>query len=342
MKKTVTLDQDVFGGAYRAGETITYDARIPTSDDGVGFVLSQFTMLEPRWYAAKYPGIEFAELVDVNTEGGEAMDEVAWRMYDGVTMGKFIGANADDLPRVAMSAKLFKAPIGYAGNEFEYSLDEIRKASAAGLPLDSTLASFARRGAEEHTQRVVYFGDAERGMTGLFNNQNVPTSNSTLDWFDPATTPLDIVNDVNEAINEVYNNTKGVSFPNRIVLSANRWTFIANTYASAQYPDKSILDLIREKNVYKAKTGRDLEIFSRFQLEQEELAKEIPGYTGGDIMLVYEKTPENLETHIPMPWRPIAPQPRGLKVVVPCEYKASGVQWRYPLSAVYRTMIKRT
>lgn len=331
--KTVTLDN---------GKTVSFDAKLPTVDDGLAFYISQLTAFEPRWYETKYPSVDFQELVPVNTSTPEWADEVAWRMYDGVTMGKFIGANADDLPRVAVTAKMFKAPIGYAGNAFEYSLDELRKASYLGLPLDDSLARMARRGAEEHIQRVVYFGDADRNMTGLFNNPNVPTSNSTLDWFDAGTTALDIVADVNEILTAVYDNTKGVSLPNTLVLPANRWTFLSTTFASSQFPDKSILDLIKERNVHTERTGGDLTIVPRFQLKQEDLPAFIPGYTDGDIIMAYEKLPDNLETHIPMPWRPTAPQPRNLKIEVPCEYKASGTQFRYPMTAIYRKMIKRT
>lgn len=342
MKKTIVADACALGGIVQKGQTFTFDAKLPSVDDGLAFYMSQLTAFEPRWYETKYPSVDFQELVPVNTSLGEWADEVAWRMYDGVTMGKFIGANADDLPRVALSAKMFKAPIGYAGNEFEYSLDELRKSSYLGLPLDDSLARLARRGAEEHVQRVVYFGDAERGMTGLFNSPNVPTSNSTLDWFSPTTTALEIVADVNKILTAIYDNTKGVSLPDTLVLPAKRWTFLSTTFASAQFPDKSIMDLIKERNVHTERTGGELKIVPRFQLNQEELPNWIPGYADGDIIMAYERLAENLETHIPMPWRPTAPQPRGLKIVVPAEYKASGTQFRYPMTAIYCKMAKRT
>ena len=331
--KTVTLDN---------GKTVSFDAKLPTVDDGLAFYVSQLTAFESRWYETKYPGIDFQELVPINTSTPEWADDVAFRMYDGVTMGKFIGANADDLPRVAVEGKMFKAPIGYAGNAFEYSLDELRKASHVGMPLDDSLARLARRGAEEHIQRVVYFGDAERGMTGLFNNANIPFSNSTLDWYDPATTPLEIVADINRILTQIYTQTKGVATADTLVLPAARWAFLTTTFASAQFPDKTILDLVRERNVFKARTGRDLTIVPRFQLNQEELPNYIPGYTDGDIIMAFERTSENLEAHVPMPWRPTAPQPRNLKIHVPCEYKCSGTVVRYPLTAVYSKQVKRT
>ena len=86
-------------------------------------------------------------------------------------------------------------PIGYAGNSFEYSLDELRKSQQLRLPLDTTYGKMANRGAQEHTQRVAYFGDADRGMTGLFNNPNLALDNSTVDW--STATGQEIIDDMN-------------------------------------------------------------------------------------------------------------------------------------------------
>lgn len=332
--KTVTTD---------SGKTYTYDAQIPSMDDGMAFFQSQLTAYESRWYKTKYGHINFPELVDVNTETPEWADSVAFRMYDAVGSAKMIGANADDLPNVAATAKQFDAKIGYGGNRFEYSLDELRKSSHLGIPLDAELAQTARRTAEEKMQDIVYFGDEERGMTGLFNNPNIPVENSTLDWYDPTTTAMEIIEDINRILNLVFENTKGISTANTLVLSSKRWTLINQKYASDLAPsaDNTVMALLKTNNVYTATTGQPLRIFQRFQLNQEQLPNYIPGYTDGDLIMAYEKTPENLEAHMPMPWRPTAPQPRNLKISVPCEFKISGTVVRYPLTAVYSKQVKR-
>jgi len=36
-----------------------------------------------------------------------------------------------------------------------------------------------------------------------------------------------------------------------------------------------------------------------------------------------------------MPWRSLAPQPDGLRINIPAEYKFGGVEFRYPGSAAY-------
>lgn len=328
-KISVTLDQDIPSIGLSAGEVITFDSEIKTTDDGLAFYISQLAQLEPRIYETKYPNINFQELIPLNTSVPEWVDNVDYISYDGVTMGKFIGANADDLPNVAAKAKKDSVPVGYAGNKFEYSLDELRKSQHMNMPLDITLAILARRGAEEHMQRVAYFGDADRKMDGLFNHQNVATTNDSLDWGDGGTSGKDILDSLNAMMTEVWELSKGVHVPNTVVLSANRWAYLASTAISDLLPNQTLLQTFQTNNLYTRMTGQQALIVPRFQLEHAG------GSNDKDRIMVYERNPENLVMYVPMFWRPTAPQPHNLKIAVPAEYKCSGTEFRYPFSAMY-------
>lgn len=328
-KITVTLDQDIPHLGLSAGQTVVYDDAIRTADDGLGFYISQLAAIEPRIYETKYPNINFQELIPVNSSIPEWADSVPYISYDAVTLGKFIGANADDLPNVAMKAKKDNVPVGYAGNSFEYSLDELRKSQQLRMPIDITLATAARRGAEEHMQRVAYFGDADRNMYGLFNHPNVTSdATSTLDWKGGSTTGKMILDEINGMIGDVWNQSKGVHVPNTMVLAAKRWTFLATTMATEYAPNQTLLDILQKQNLYTKMTGQPMDIKPRFQLDGA-------GTSGKDRVLIYEKNADNLVMYIPMFWRPTAPQPRNLKIKVPAEYKVSGTEFRYPMCAEY-------
>lgn len=328
-KKTVTLDQDFPNLGLSAGQTITFDAAIRTVDDGLGFYISQLAQVEPRIYETKYPNINFQELIPVNSSVPEWVDNVDYISYDAVTMGKFVGANADDLPNVALKAKKDSVLVGYAGNSFEYSLDELRKSQHLNMPIDTTMASAARRGAEEHMQRVAYFGDAERGMHGLFNHPNVPTdSTSSLNWTHADTTGKMILAEINGFIGDVWQQSKGVHVPNVMAMAASRWTYLATTPATEYAPDKTLLEILQTQNLYTRMTGQPMLIVPRFQLDGA-------GASGKDRILTYEMNADNVTMYIPMFWRPTAPQPRNLKIKVPAEYKVSGTEFRYPMAAGY-------
>src|SRR5690606_8672773 len=251
--------------------------------DGLGFYISQLAQVEPRIYETKYPNINFQELIPINSSVPEWVDSVDYISYDAVTLGKFIGANADDLPNVAAKAKKDSVPVGYARNSFEYSLDELRKSQHLNMPLDTTMASAARRGAEEHMQRGAYSGDADRGMYGLLNHPSVTVdATSTLDWTGSGVTGKQILDSINAMIGEVWEQSKGVHVPNTMVLAANRWTYLATTMATEYAPDKTLLEILQAQNLYTRMTGNPMTIVPRFQLEGA-------GASGKDRVLIYEK-----------------------------------------------------
>ena len=110
---TVTLDN---------GQAVSFDRNMPTVDDGVAFYISQLSSVESKIYETKYRNIVYQDLVPVDTSDPEWVDQISYRSYDAVTMGKFIGASADDLPQVAMNAKIDHIPVAYGGIGFGYSL----------------------------------------------------------------------------------------------------------------------------------------------------------------------------------------------------------------------------
>jgi len=335
-KIVVAIDAAIARQIGRDAYQVTFNDGLPTLDDGLAFYISQLASLESRIYEAKYASINYMELIPVDTSLPEWVDQWDYISYDGVTIGKFIGASADDLPDVTINANKSVVPIGYAGNKYSYSLDELRKSQQLRIPLDTTKARLAFRGAQEHTQRVAYFGDAARGMTGLFNNPNLALSNSTLNWYDPATTGTQIAADLNQVLVDGYINSATVHVFGMLVLDAARFAKIASMPMSAQFPEKTVLKYFLENNQYTALTGNAPIVKSRLQLSAAELAKAGVSNGNKDRILAYELNDENLGMQVPIPWRSLAPQMHNLKVSVPCEYKISGVEFRYPFSGAYR------
>lgn len=334
-KIVVAIDAAIAYQIGRDSNEISFNDGLPTVDDGLAFYISQLANLESRIYEAKYTSINFEELIPVQTDVPEWADSWDYISYDAVTLGKFIGSSADDLPNVALSANKSSVPIGYAGNMYDYSLDELRKSQQTRIPIDTTKARAAFRGAQEHTQRVAYFGDAKRGMSGMFNNPNLALSNSTLDWFDPATTGDQIVADMNQLLTDVWVDSANVHLPNAMVLDARRFALIA-TRRMGTITDRTILEYFKMNNLYTSITGRDLPVFSRLQLSAAQLAANGVSNGNKDRMMAYELNDENLAMQVPIPWRSLAPQMHNLMVKIPCEYKISGVEFRYPFSGAYR------
>jgi hypothetical protein len=327
MKKLIaTIDADIPVLGMQAGATVEFNDGLLTMDDGWGFYISQFANLETKIYEAKYTNINFAELIPVDTSYPEWADNWDYISYDAVTLGKFIGSSADDLPKVGLNANKSSVPIGYAGNSYDYSLDELRKSQQLRMPIDATKGRMAFRGAQEHTQRVAYFGDASRNMTGLFNNPNLALDNSTTDW--SSATGQAIVKDCNGVLIKVWVDSANVHVPNVLVLDSDRYAQLSEQRMDSG-TDTTLLEFLKRNNLYTSLTGQALRVEPRLQLKGA-------GVGSKDRMMAYELNDENLAMVNPIPWRALAPQMKGLNIEVPAEYKISGVEFRFPFSGAYR------
>lgn len=312
----------------QTGLQYSYDAdmRMSSADDGLGFYISQLTNLEQKIYETKYRNIVFQDFIPVDTSSPEWADSVSYISYDAVAMGKFIAANGKDLPSVQASGKLSSFPIGYAGISYEYSLDELRKSQQLRIPLDATKARMAYRGAQEHMQNVAFFGDSTRGMAGLLNNANVPVDTSTVDW--STATGQEIIDDLNAMLVDVWTDSANVHLPDTIILPSSEYAQLTSQRMDTG-TDTTVLEFFLKNNLFTAMTGQAPTVRPLLEMNTA-------GASGQGRRMAYEKNPDNLVMHSPIPFRPLAPQPEGLTLKVPCEYKMSGVEFRYPLSATYR------
>lgn len=308
------------------------DMSLNDADDAIAFMVSQLAHLEPKLYEVKYANIVFEELVPIDTSINEAAQTVNYRSFDGVTMGKFIGANADDLPTVAQNMQLHTVLLGYAGAATRYSLDELRTSAFLGQPIDQTQARLAFRGAKEHQQKIVLYGDADRGMGGLLNHENVTKTTSSTDW--NTATADKILEDVNNFLSDIWVDSNQAFMPNTLLIDTKRFTKIATTRLN-DVTSQTILEFIKENNIAKLQGGIDLDIRALPQLMGAQM-KALGGQTNAyDRMVAYEKNPENLVAYMPIAPRFVAPQYEGLTVVTPMEYKISGTEFRYPGCAAY-------
>lgn len=328
MKPTIkiVLDADIPVLGLAANSSVSFMDGLPTVDDGLAFYVSQLTQLESTIYEAKYTNINFADLIPVDTNYPEWADNWEYISYDAVTLGKFIGSSADDLPKIGLNANKSTVPIGYAGNMYDYSLDELRKSQQLRIPIDATKARMAFRGAQEHTQRVAYFGDSSRGMTGLFNNPNLTLDSTAIDY--ATASGNEVIADLNGVGIAVWTTSANVHVPNVWVIDDTRYAILTERRMDTG-TDTSLYEYFMRNNIYTSLTGQRPRLEPRIQLRTA-------GTGGIPRMMAYELNGENLGMVNPIPWRALAPQMKGLNIEVPCEYKISGVEFRFPFSGRYR------
>jgi len=324
------------GKVLDANNSLDVPLMVLDADGGAAFYISQLAALETQIYEVPYADITYLE--DVNVLGNIPEYATHWnyRSYDGAAMGKFISANAQDLPRVAQSAKLHSVELGYAGVECHYSLDELRSTSAMNMPIDTMQAELAYRGSEEHSQRVAYFGDAGRQMDGLFNNPNVTKTSAVVNY--ATCTGQELFDLLNNPVFAVVKASKRFHTPNTVLMFPDLWKR-ATSLLMTGYTDRTVMEHFMINNAYTQLTKQQIDVKIRFQLTAAELAANGVSNSNKDRYMVYDKSERNLAIAKPIPFRMLAPQMLGLGITVPAEYKISGTEFRYPLCAMYVDML---
>lgn len=273
-----------------------------------GFVVSQTSNIEAGVYMRRYPSYTFEDLVPVVTEGNEWARTTTYYSGDLRGVTEWISGNADDFPyadvdRAKHEHSHFMRGIGYTWNLEEINVARMlgdnlpdRKAMAARFLAIRFLYFTAMLGSDEN-------GRDEKGWTGLLNDPNVTavpaaatgTGSSTY-WADK--TPDNIIADVNEALIGINSESSEVEMANTLLLPTSLLQYIG----SRRLTDTSmtILQFLRENNVYTAQTNQPLTIRVNRLLNTA-------GEDGEARMVAYWRDPLAVRFHLPLPFRFLSP-----------------------------------
>lgn len=298
------------------------------AQEALAFMVSQLAYTEAQVFERQYQPMQYEQLLPISYEAGEWADSVRYEIYDYAGRGKRTSGKGRDinLVDVAYADKSFAVVNGNIG--YDYNTEELRRTAFLRRPISERKMAAAIDGFRRHMNDVGLYGESASGLTGLFNNANVPQGNAPVGaWTTGPKTPAQILNDINTLIQNVWSNTAYNDMITDIVLPPANYAYIASTPRSDN-SDKTILQYIKENNIAKVERGIDIRFTPGFGLDTA-------GAGGTKRMVGYVKSDLRLVMHVPLPLRFLAPQLIGLAVQVPGEYKYSGVEVRYPKSMYY-------
>ena len=285
-------------------------------------VASALVRVETEAYKNDYEAITFNELfpiVNLNdrtatsfgyyyvTEAGKAQlsnpdGKIAW-------VDSFVGMK---------QAPLFDGNVGY-----KYTLKELERVGKLGTSLDSLKVETAISATLELAQEIAYFGDTKRGITGFFNNPDVPsvaplTGVGGNTW--ALKTPKEILADINHLFATAYATTKQQEFkPNskttRLLLPTDKWSYIASTPLN-DTSDTTILDFIVNKCPHLASKEN---VIASAQIAT-------------DTIRIFQKDKAKLAFYWGHTINFKAPQADDLMFKVPADFSIGGLALRKPLS----------
>lgn len=325
--REVVVDQARHNSFLQAKDQLMVNVGIGDSPEALAFLISQLAYTENQLFERQYLPMQYEDLIPITFEAGEYADTIRYEIYDWSGRGKRVNSRSKDIPKVdiAMADKSF--PVVNGGIGYDYTTEELRRSAYLRRPVSERKLTAAMEAYRRHLNDVGLYGETG-GLTGLYNNANVPQGNAPVGaWQTGPKTPAQILSDINTLIQNVWTNTAYNDQITNIVMAPAAYAYISATPRSDN-SDKTILQYVKENNIAKVERGIDI----KFQ----------PGYgldTAGSgatrRMMGYVKSDQRLVMHIPLPLRFLAPQISAYLVEVPGEYKYSGVEFRYPKSAYY-------
>ena len=333
--------KDSATGVEKAEEVVLGDAvarlvdsgAILNDSDGV-FFQRQLEYIQAQSYDVLYPNLKGREVFALNTEGGEGVNTITYRSYDKRGETKVIAGKATDLPRSDISGKEYSIQVKTLGSAYGYSRQELAASNMTGLPLDARKAEATRRSYEEKVNELIWFGDAENNLGGLFGGPaNGPWStignsavasaagggNSKVWGVDK--TPTEVLADLTSACSDMVSDTLQIFAPNKILMSVAKRNYLMNTRMS-EYSDVSILNWFITNNAYITSADQIVAIN-----ELDGVFGATPGAgAGGNGFVVMQEGADNARVREPFPLINLPVQYQGLEFEINCYGRFAGLE----------------
>jgi hypothetical protein len=217
--ESIRTIQDVPRGLIRVCEDSGLNLRDANDAEEVLTFARQLEYVSRTTYDKKYPDLIGRSLVPISREAGPLVETIAYRMYDRVTAATLGGTYNTVRPSVALSASEGIVRFHDYENEYHFDLRELRMAQAHGIPLDTKTAAASREGMERAVDRAIAVGEGRIRTYGLLNNPGVSiVSLTTGNWLNPATTGVQILNDLNLLVRRVNVDSKQVESVTDIIM----------------------------------------------------------------------------------------------------------------------------
>ncbi|HEI0612404.1 TPA: DUF2184 domain-containing protein [Escherichia coli] len=305
---------------------IQNNGSVALGDSDAVFFQRQLEFIEAQTYDVLYPDLEAREAFGVDTSGGPGVTTLTYRSYDHVGKAQVINARATDLPKSNISGKEYSITVKSVGTSYDYDIDEVASAAVTGLPLEARKAMASTRGYEQYVNSTAWYGDADNGFVGFFENPDITKANvaagtgGSTKWVDK--TPTEVLKDLTTAVTAMFASTLKIMRPEEIWLPVEHHQYIMNTARSDQ-SDMTILQFFTANNQFINSTDK----FKPLNAIKGH------GASGADCFVVVCRTVAGLKTFrlrepLPLTWQPV--QLHGLVYEIPGRGRFAGFQVMYP------------
>lgn len=287
------------------------------ADAATGLVFAQqLQAMSNRVLERPYPQWKGKNLLPMQNEAPFGSTEFAYRVSDRVGMLEHITNYADDLPNIEVTGEKVIVDIREFGGSINYSVIEVAQASVAGMNISDRKMQAIRDAAEQKLDQIIWIGDAETGMKGLYNAPNVTTRTAAATW--ATATAAQQYGDLVFPFTQQAADTMGAERPDTIVMTSSSLERARTTF-------------------FGDNTGES--VLERFQKSYPDITIETVEWLGpqgtgqaNSAMIHYRNDSSKIGVEVPKPFNTLPPEPRNLAIYVAGFLSTAGVVVYFPLS----------
>ena len=330
MKRRLTLDErarhldNIIEKAGWRGMDSFWSGAIRQDDGESAIFARQLESIETRLFEVKYPEGHAIELVPLLTAIDPGAEKYTYRAFDYKGRMKRSANYDEDAPRADIQGLEVQTGIHSYRASYGYSIQDLRAAAMANLPLEMKRAEAARTVAMRELDLLLWFGDSEVNSTGLANNANVSLTSPITGSWDTAT-PQQILADAQKLVTATEISSKGVEKSDTLVLAISSYEILATTYIGNN-TEWTVLNRLLEAN-------KGLRVVKSFQLETADAGLTKPR------AIAYTNDREKLEGLVPVEFESFPPIAKNMSFGIDCHMRCGGVAVRYPGSIAYMDSI---
>lgn len=326
------LPQVVRAGLAQMG-LLTGDER---QDSGqTALFARQLEYIYTETFDALYPELKARQLIPVDTRVPSGAESFTYRQYEKVGHAKIVHNYASDFPNAEVFGSETNQKVVSLGASYQYSIQDMRAAAMAGVPLEAKKADSARWSIESLLEDLAATGDNSTAtpMLGLLNASNILSTSkvspsgtwaaqltAAIQSGTVGTTAQAIVGDALAMWKNVFQTTNEVARPNTLVLPTAAYSVAATTPMAPNFASSAtVLSYIKEMLAPMGVT----EVTSWVRCNGA-------GAAGADRALMYEKSPRAMGLIIPQEFEQFAPQVVGMTFIIPVHMRTGATEVRYP------------
>lgn len=300
---------------------------------------SIYTDVDAAFFDVEYPEHDWykvlkQEQIIENINPGAT--SYAFRTRDRQGTAAFVGKNENNnIPKVSQTIGAVEIPMAASAIGATLNNEDARQYQFGfNSNLAQDLGETMRTACDNLIEQTVFFGDPSVGFRGFLNYTGITVTNAVNGAAGTATwatkTAQEMINDVNSAINKVWEDSKSVFLPNVVFLPMAQYALLANMpfNLNSSVAFSSALTYLKTNNMYTNLRGKELEIIPIRYLKGA-------GAGSADRMVVQDRSKKNQGMPFPMPYTVQPPVPVPLGAEFYSEQKHGSYYIAQSLSTLY-------